>query len=200
VLCHQRGIVPLHAAAMDIEGGCAAFAGDSGAGKSTLAAALAARGRQVISDDVCYLQSDAHDGVEAWPGVGRIRLWQDAMEALRLDGPGVTRETAGYNKFLVPIQQPSNPAEPRRLRKIYQLEIAPQGEGPSIARVHGAAAIEILLHNIYRLEYAEYMGRKPAIFEFCARMARAVPVFRFRRPMGFDLLQSGIDLLMEDCR
>jgi energy-coupling factor transporter ATP-binding protein EcfA2 len=198
ILCHQRGIVPLHAASIDIEGGCVAFVGDSGAGKSTLIAALAARGHQVISDDVCFLQFSDHGNANVWPGVGRIRLWEDALHALCLDSPGVTRETTGYNKFLVPILQPPNPSQPRRLQRIYELEAAPDGEGPGITRVQGAAAIEILLRNIYRLEYAEYMGRKSAIFEFCARMARQVSVFRFRRPMGFDVLQSGMDVLVAD--
>src|SRR5262249_29493195 len=49
VLCHQRGIPPLHASAIDVADGCVAFVGGTGAGKSTLVAALAARGHQVIA-------------------------------------------------------------------------------------------------------------------------------------------------------
>ena len=37
-LCHQRGITPLHASAIDVSDGCVAFVGASGAGKSTLIA------------------------------------------------------------------------------------------------------------------------------------------------------------------
>src|SRR5690242_1926125 len=55
-LCHQRGITPLHASAIDVAVGCAAFVGPSGAGKSTIVAALAGRGHQVIADDECFLQ------------------------------------------------------------------------------------------------------------------------------------------------
>ena len=35
VLCHQRGIIPLHASVIEVAGGCVAFVGASGAGKST---------------------------------------------------------------------------------------------------------------------------------------------------------------------
>src|SRR5437016_2151816 len=37
-LCHQRSLLPLHASAIAVDGGCVAFAGPPGAGKSTLAA------------------------------------------------------------------------------------------------------------------------------------------------------------------
>src|ERR1035437_8128434 len=72
-LCHQRGILPLHSAVIDLpNGGCVAFVGPSGAGKSTLAAALASRGHKVITDDVCFLQVGESREVQAWPGLSRI--------------------------------------------------------------------------------------------------------------------------------
>lgn len=191
VLFHQRGMVPLHAATIDVAGGCVAFVGSSGAGKSTLAGALADRGFPVISDDVCYLDFSDRESVKAWPGVRRLRLWEDAIAALSLNGAGAVRELGGYNKFLVPLREISDPVGPRRLLRVYQLEDGQE----AISQIRGAAVLETLLHNVYRLEYAEYMGLKPAIFQLCARMARHVPVFRFARPMRFERLQSSIDLL-----
>lgn len=196
VLFHQRGMVPLHAATIQVEGGCVALVGGSGAGKSTLAGALAERGFEIISDDVCYLHIGENGNVSAWPGVRRLRLWEDAMLALSLNGPDVVRELSGYNKFLVPLPQLSDPVRPRRLLKVFRLEDAAEG----ISEIRGADALQSLLQNIYRLEYAEYMGLKPAVFQFCAQMARQVGVFRFARPMSFDRLQSGIDLLTDHLR
>ncbi len=200
VLCHQRGITPLHASAIDVADGCVAFVGESGAGKSTLVATLAAREHPVIADDVCFLRVNAKGHVQAWPGVNRIRLWGDAMAALGCTGPGVERELRGYNKFLVPVRPPPNPTEPRRLRRVYQLQAAPDGDAPSVNQLHGAAAVEILLQNGYRLELAEHMGHKPAAFVVCAAVARDVPVFRFSRPMGFDVLRQGIKFLEDHLR
>src|SRR5262249_20309363 len=71
VLCHQRGIPPLHASAIDVADGCVAFVGETGAGKSTLVAALAARGHEVIADDVCFLRLGDKGEVQVWPGVRR---------------------------------------------------------------------------------------------------------------------------------
>jgi hypothetical protein len=195
VLCHQRGIPPLHASAIDVADGCVAFVGETGAGKSTLVAALAARGHQVIADDVCFLQLGDKADVQVWPGIRRIRLWQDAMVALGCDGPGVEREIYRYNKYLIPLRPPLNPTEPRRLRRLYQLYAASVGDTPCVSRLRGAAAVEVLIQNIYRLGLAERMGHKPTAFALCAAAARDVPVFRFSRPLGFDVLDEGIEFL-----
>jgi len=194
-LCHQRGIVPLHGSAIDIPGGCAVFVGASGAGKSTLAAALAARGHQVISDDVCFLRRDDSSNIKVWPGIGRIRLWPDSLEALGYDDSAIERELRGYNKFLVPVKTPEKPSIPRRLCGVYQLEAAAMGEAPNITRLSGSATIELLMPNVYRLTLAEYMGGKAAIFALCTAIANEVPVYRFRREVGFEAMPGAIDRL-----
>ena len=194
LLCYQRGITPLHAAAIDVAGGCVAFVGESGAGKSTLVAAFARRGHQVISDDLCFQQLDDKGNVQNWPGIGRIRLWEEAMNALGCNGPGVEQEIHGYNKYFVPVRSPRNPTEYRRLRRVYQLHPAPDGT-TKVTRLRGAAAVEVLMQNVYRLDLAERLGYKPHVFMVCAAAARDVPVFRFSRPLDFGALSQSIELL-----
>src|SRR5262249_55423981 len=50
-LCHQRGLLPLHASAILTEHGIVAFAGHSGAGKSTTAALLNSMDYKLVTDD-----------------------------------------------------------------------------------------------------------------------------------------------------
>ena len=199
VLCHQRGIVPLHASAVDVVDGCAAFVGDSGAGKSTLVAALAGRGHEVIADDLCFLQLDQGGNLQAWPGIGHIRLWEQAMHALGCGGRGAKREIHGYNKFLVPVRTPQNPLESRRLRRIYQLHRA-HDRASEVTRLYGTEAVEVLMQNVYRMNYAENLGYKPNAFMACIMAARNVPVFRFSRPLRFDALNEGIEVLEDHIR
>ena len=192
MLCHQRGITPLHASAIDVADGCVAFVGASGAGKSTLVAALAQRGHEIISDDVCFLQLDGKGKVQARPGIERIRLWEDAMYALGYDGPGVEREMHGYNKYFIPVRSPRNPLKLRRLRRVYELHSAPDG-AIEVTRLHGAAAVEVLMQNVYRLGLAERLGYKPRAFMVCAAAARDVPVFRLSRPKHFHALEETVE-------
>ena len=73
-----------------------------------MVAALASRGRQVISDDLCVFEA-SEQGVRVWPGLNRLRLWEDALAALGCDQPGIEREFRGLNKYLVPTQPIRNP-------------------------------------------------------------------------------------------
>ena len=70
ILLHQKGLLPLHANAIEIDGRAAAFMGETGAGKSTLAAWLHDAGHRVIADDVCVLRFDEERGrVGVQPGM-----------------------------------------------------------------------------------------------------------------------------------
>jgi hypothetical protein len=200
VLCHQRGITPLHASAIDVADGCVAFIGDSGAGKSTLVATMLAGGHQLIADDVSYLKLSDTGAIEAWPGLNRLRLWEDSMIALGCDGLRIERVWQGWKKYFIPVQPPNKPSQPRRLRRVYQLHAASTRDGGDIIRLQGATAMEALMQNVYRLSFAQTMGHKPAAFAVCAAVAREVPVFRFSRPWGFDVLHDGVALLQDHLR
>jgi hypothetical protein len=194
ILCHQRGIIPLHASAIDAASGGVAFIGRSGVGKSTLVAALAQRGHEIISDDVCFLRLDDRGIARVRPGVERIRLWEDAVYALGYDGPGVEREMHGYNKYFVPVRTPRSPLKHRRLRRIY--ELCPAHDGAiEVTRLRGATAIEVLMQNVYRLSLAERLGYKAHAFFVCAAAARNIEVFRLSRPKHFNALAQTIGVL-----
>jgi hypothetical protein len=201
LLCHQRGITPLHASSIDVAGGYVAFVGASGAGKSTLVAALAALGgHQVIADDVCFLQLGHNGEVQAWPGVNRIRLWEDSLDALKYRRQGVEQEARGSKKYILPLSPAQNPIKSSRLRIIYQLHAALDNGPAYVKRLQGASAIEVLMQNIYKLGLADQMGYKPAAFVVCATMARQIPVFRFSRPMSFDVMRKGVEVLEDHMR
>jgi hypothetical protein len=71
---------------------------------------------------------------------------------------------------------------------------------PEERQVRGASAIELLMQNVYCLSLAPYMGRKPEVFAVCAAIARLVPVFQFSRPLPFEALHKGIDVLEDHLR
>jgi len=196
-LCHQRGITPLHASAIDVADGCVAFVGASGAGKSTLVAALARRGHEIIADDECFLQLGTNRDVQAWPGISRIRLWEDARAALGFDGPEVEQELHG--KYFVPVRPPRNPIQARPLRGVYQLHRARNGVA-EVTRLQGADAVQVLMQNVYPSDFVAALGYQSRVFTVCTAAARDVPVFRFSRPQNFADLDQGTDLLESHLR
>ena len=110
VLLHQRGLLPLHANAIEIDGAAVAFMGPSGAGKSTLAAWFHDRGFRVIADDVCAVSHDFEGRPQAAPGLPRLRLWAEALELMGRSSHGLNRSVLNDDddeKFDVPIDPAS---------------------------------------------------------------------------------------------
>jgi hypothetical protein len=194
VLCLQRGITPLHASSVDVVDGCAVFVGPSGAGKSTLVAALSRRGHEIIGDDQCFLQLDNYGNVQAWPGISRIRLREDARTALRFNDPAIEREMRGRNKYIIPVRAPRNPIQARPLRGVYQLHRVADGAA-KLTRVQGADAVEVLMQNVYPPGAAACLGYQPRVFNLCAAAARDLLVFRLSRPWSLHALEQGVELL-----
>lgn len=81
LLLRRRGLQCLHGAVLARGDRALALVAPSGSGKSTLGAALLGEGCTLVSDDVLALKETA-EGFLALPGVGRVRLWQDAADAL----------------------------------------------------------------------------------------------------------------------
>ena len=130
-----------------------------------------------------------------WPGIRPIRLCEDALHALGLNGPGVQREFRGYNKYLIPVPASPDPDSPRRLLRMYLLTNAPAGAEATLTQLGGSRAFELLMQNLYCSSFAKCMGLKADAFGVCAAMAREVPLFEFSRPRGFDVLSQTIDRL-----
>ncbi len=68
LLLRLRGITCLHASAVAFDDWCAVFVGAEGAGKSTTAAAFAAQGEPVLSDDVVALRLASPVSSKSAPG------------------------------------------------------------------------------------------------------------------------------------
>ena len=162
-LCHQRALLPLHAAAVLTREGAVAFAGPSGAGKSTLAAHFDGRGGRVLADDLLAVDTGPDGGPRALPGVARIRL--------RSDEAG-----ASGAKISMPIAAAPGAFGAWPLRRLYLLR-SEGGHPPRISRLRGPEAVAAAVSQVYRWPIAAAMGRGPASFARCLALARRCEVF-----------------------
>ncbi|HEY0411956.1 MAG TPA: hypothetical protein VGD66_02295 [Allosphingosinicella sp.] len=195
-LLHQRGLLPLHANAIDVGGRAVAFSGHSGAGKSTIAAWFHDRGHGILADDVCVIGFDPAGRALAFPGVPRLRLWREALEASGRTTDGYDRSFDDTDKYDVPTEGLESP-DPLPLAAVYLLGLADEDvEGPAIERLTGVSAVETLVSNTYRGAYLRTIGRAGEHLAACVRVARAVPVFRARRLWGFDRFEAEAERLL----
>ncbi len=196
-ILHQRGLLPLHANAVEIGGRAIAFMGHSGAGKSTLAAWFHDRGFKILADDVCVVR--IQDGrVLAHAGIPRLRLWKDALERTGRMAEEFEASFDDAEKYNVPTQ--SRPSEDSiELSHLYLLS-KPQEDVPAIVRLQGIEAVDALVANTYRGRYVPLMGQTQHHLRQCLVLVGKVAVFRAQRVWGMEGFDEQARLLEEHAR
>lgn len=190
LLLHQRGLLPLHANAIEVGGKAVAFMGKSGAGKSTLAGWFQDRGHRVLADDVCVVEFDEAGVAWVRPGVARLRLWREALQAAGREPDCYPQSFLGErapDKFDVPLERVVPGRERRRLAALYLLESA---EDPSIEPLTGAGAFEAASANTYRGQFIDRAGNLSGHWSAAVKLAQSIPMFRVRRRWGFDQIDA----------
>jgi hypothetical protein len=176
----QRGLFPLHASVVVLNGAAVAFTGDSGAGKSTMAAWMNLQGYPLLCDDVCVVRFD-DDTPIAYPAFPRLKLWKDALSSFDINTDGLQRDYSRADKFHM---SPSNRFwnEPVPLRHVNVLQFSDAGTDPCIEDLKPASAVHLLRNNTYRFQYISGLGLTRSHFLDCVRLARSIGVHYLNRP------------------
>jgi hypothetical protein len=177
-----RGVLALHASVAAVDGAAVALAGAAGMGKSTAAAALARAGWAVLSDDVAALDEEG-GAFSARPAFPRVRLWEDAVEALFGAPDSLPRVCAGWEKRYLPLDDlDAFGTRSAPLAAVFLLDDA-RPEGAAAEPVARAEALRALLPHTYAgaLLDARMRGRE---LEALSRLVSRVPVFRLHLPDG----------------
>nr|WP_314445181.1 hypothetical protein [uncultured Sphingomonas sp.] len=199
LVLHQRGLLPLHANAVSLEGRAIAVAGRAGAGKSTLAAWFSRQGLKIVGDDVIALQPLA-DGVNASPGPPRVRLWKEALDRFGLEAEGLEPSylDAAVEKWDVPLGSADLVDQELPLGAVYVIE-----DGPDILiePMGGAAATSALFDHTYRGGYADRRAEwRASHWRAVAAVAASVPVFTLQRPRDLNRLEALGRAVLEHAR
>jgi hypothetical protein len=185
-LCHQRGLLPLHASAILTQGGITAFAGHPGAGKSTTAALMASLGYELVTDDILPISFNEDSIPGAWPYLRRLKLHGGPIIQLALTPTELVSETLDKEKYFV---LPRNAAHDKwsRLKALYVLEIDPTISQVSVDRITGADAVRAIVDQTYHFNFILGSRRFHDHLVFCTKLASQIAVYRLRRPPSFAL-------------
>ena len=200
ILLHQRGVMPLHANAIEIDGRAFAFTGASGAGKSTLAAWFHDHGHRIIADDICAISFDRDQSPVVAPGLPRLRLWREALERSGRDATGFRRSYAGdddWEKYDVPLPQDDALPTAVPLGAIYVLA---KGDALAMTRLEGIQATEAMFANTYRGAHVPAFGDVGKHWKACVQLAAHTPIFQLARPWDLDRLADDISALVAHMR
>jgi hypothetical protein len=186
VLCHQRGLLPLHANAIVVNGQAVIFAGQQGIGKSTLAAYYQSRGYRVLCDDVCVVSFDEGGRPLAWPGLARLKLWRDAAETFGYDSRKLERVVDDLDKYNVPLM-PSIAKGPFPAARMYILSDWAAGAATEVVPLTGSSSVQAIMSNTYRNTYLQAMRLTGANFVQATLLAKCARIFAAPRHRGYEV-------------
>jgi hypothetical protein len=186
-----RGLEPLHASAVAVDGAAVAIVGPSGGGKSSLAAELASRGAAIVADDVLALEVSEED-VVAHPGTGLLSLRWATINRMGRAKVARLGDRVGANAEAVRLSVPRQEV-PLPLTALYRLEAASE---PGQVQLVSTPAPDprILLGSTFNL-FVRTPTRLVRQLDVCARLAMTVRIVRVRIPPEADHGQVAEELL-----
>jgi hypothetical protein len=183
----QRGLLPLHASAVELDGAAVAFCGPSGAGKSTLALHLVKRGHRLLCDDICAIDM-ASGEPRLWPGLINLKLWRESLEAVSEEHRALEEVLPDMGKYKLPIAEMAEHCSVP-LRQIFLLGVGEQ-DGTTIMPLQGVNAAVTLVANTFRGQLVQPMGHSQHHFDQCIAISKTAKVNLLTRPWSLVSIQS----------
>ena len=187
LLCFlARGDLPLHAAAVEADGGAVIVAAPRTYGKTTMAAAFHRAGHRVLSEDTTCVRLGPEPAVV--PGPAMLRVRHDVAAELEL--PSVRRVGESDDRMHYALEAPGG-CEAVPVRAVVFLDVS--DERAALEPVHRGDAIRDLWALSFRLPLEEDVARS---FGGVTDLAAAVPVLRLRRRLDLASIDDHVGLVL----
>jgi hypothetical protein len=191
----QRGLLPLHASAIETDRGAIVFLGPTTTGKSCLAAWFQQKGCTVLADDITVLSKDANGSVWVVSGDGRLKLprgeirkGKDAVGELAPLRPKVRKRVLPATGLGV--------AKKVLLAKIYLLE-ATNGKEVVFGNIDEKNRGHILVNNTYQAELLAKMQMEQAYQKCVMDNLSTAPLSVISMPRGSKQIELAAEQLTQ---
>jgi hypothetical protein len=200
LLLHLRGLLVLHASAVDLGGRAVAFLGAKGAGKSTTVAAFVAAGHRLLADDVLAIDLSDPANPNIIPAFPQLKLAEDAASSLAVG-----------SAIVMPRPIPEFPKQQRRLTGSFSHAAVPasciyvltRGPPARIVPLSAPNALGALLSfsfaSLFQLRRSQLdKAMASAHLAHCAALAGAVRVARLELPSDLGRLPEIVGFVEDD--
>ncbi len=186
-LLHQRKMLPFHGSSFVFNNNGITICGHSGAGKSSVTAAFCQHGAKLINDDITPVIV-SNEGTKIYPVKTRIKLWDDALEKLKIKEEGLQRIRPELNKFYLPEKREKSFNQ--TLNQIFILSSYNKEEYIA-AELKGIEKYNALRKQIYRKVYLKGMPETEKIyFKQLFLLAKNIKVTTIVRPQKCDIYET----------
>jgi hypothetical protein len=184
----RRGDVPLHAAAVEVEGRALLLAAPGRFGKTTLAAAFGSHGHRVLSEDLACLRPG--DPPAILPGPAMLRVRRDVAERAAMPAARVVAEDEERIHLAL---DDAGDGDPVPVAGVVLLRWS--GGDIRLDRMERGEALRELWPVSFNLPTDEDRAR---CFRDLTELVSSVPVRRLDRPLGFDVIDQVVELLASE--
>lgn len=190
-ILYQRDIIALHGSAVRTKKGAVIFTGNHGAGKSTTAAALATRGWEFLSDDVCAIHLD-NDRPLLHLGLSRAKLARDSYTNILGHTPIEPPISEAIGKYGVAFSRNQKPTP------LYAICVLEANEGElEIEQVNGTDKLSQIVNNTYRPLIHSLAKQDSQRFNQFSRITANTHVFRISRPLDYTRMDDFLEQIEE---
>lgn len=183
----HRGDLPLHAAALEVEGEAVLLAAPSAFGKTTLVAGALAAGHRHLAEDLTCVR--LHERPSVIPGPALLRLRPDVAAALDL--PGVTRLDEDDGRVHLAVDSAvRGDCRPVAIRAL--VFVQPTEGRATLTEVGPGEALRDLWALAFRLPGDDDRVR---CFHDLSELAARVPLRRLAYPMRLESLAETVELV-----
>ena len=190
-LLHQRGQIPLHAAAFIHENELILIMGESGAGKSTALAAMINKGYDPFTDDVCipYYDNQSRSWY-AFSSYPMMKYWSDTFTKIKIGKADEGRKLrTAFDKYGVFFHEKFI-AEALKIKLIILLDKDSSQVEVCSRQLTGIESFEKIHAQAYRKEYLEYESMLKDHFVQSTEMAKSIKSILVSRPDNIDSIAS----------
>lgn len=159
-ILHQKGLLPFHGSSFELNGKGIMICGISGAGKSSVTEAFCLSGARFVSDDITPVSVLGNEA-RMLPVKTRIKLWDDALKLLKIEGRDLENIRPGFDKFYLPSQEEISFEQ--RLDHIIVLKVHNE-EKFETRELSGIQKYNVLRKQIYRRIYLKGMPEKEKLY------------------------------------
>jgi hypothetical protein len=182
----HRGDLPVHAAAVEIDGGAVLLAAPGRFGKTTLAAAFLHAGHRVLTEDLSCLRPGRR--ITVIPGPAMLRLRRDVLDQFRPREARMVAEFGDRVSFALDGAARGT-CDPIPLRAVVLLR---EGQDVRLDRIGAAEALRELWALSTRIPTEENRRR---CFSILGSVAASVPCWWLSRPLRIEELPGVVEVI-----